>query len=330
MPGPIVIVGAGLSGLIAARDLAAAGRHVVVIDAAAHVGGRLATRQLGSESLDMGAQFFTTRSNDFGEFVSGFVASGLIYEWCRGFNETDGFPRFACRGGMNSLAQHLAGGLKDLRLGIEVNSVARRPEGGWRLAWEGGELDAAAVLLTAPVPASLALLDAGGVGLDGDIDSTLRRVVYNRVLAVGALLDRPSAVPAPGARQLDDGPFSFVADNAQKGTSKQTTLTLHASHGFSAEKWDEPDDELLRDLVALAAAWIGNANVAHAVLVRWRGAGPAVALPERCCVAHHGHHPLVCAGDSFAGSKVEGAFLSGRAAAAELLALTSAKGSESE
>ena len=73
-----------------------------MLDKGRTVGGRLATRRIGAASIDHGAQFFTVRSAAFSTFVDGLVAEGLVYEWCRGFNEVDGYPRFACRGGSRS------------------------------------------------------------------------------------------------------------------------------------------------------------------------------------------------------------------------------------
>ena len=53
---------------------------------------------------------------------------------------------------------------------------------------------------------------------------------------------------------------------------------------------------------------------------RWRFATPRTIWPEPCWVAS-GMAPLALAGDAFAGPRVEGAVLSGLAAADALLAL---------
>lgn len=53
----VVVVGAGVAGLTAARDLTAAGRTVIVLEASSHVGGRVRTDRSLGIAFDLGASW---------------------------------------------------------------------------------------------------------------------------------------------------------------------------------------------------------------------------------------------------------------------------------
>jgi renalase len=310
----IVVVGAGMAGLTAARLLLRAGCDVAVLDDGRSPGGRLATRALaGGARADSGAQFFTVRSEPFAAAVAGWVHDGVVHEWCRGFGTPDGFPRYAARTGMASLGARLAEGL-DIRSSVRVDAV--RPAGsGWEVTGAAGDGTSAgpafadAVVLTAPVPQSAALV-AGHVEAPN--------LTYTPTLALLVALGGPPAVPPPGGVQLVDDPvWSWVGDNAAKGTSDQPAVTLHTRADVASARFDDETGSLMGDLLAAALPWLGDASITDASVDRWRYATPAKPLAERCLATAGGR--VVFAGDAFGCAKVEGAFLSGTAAAEVLL-----------
>jgi len=57
----VIVIGAGMAGLTAARALAEAGRKVLVIEARDRIGGRIWTRHVGYEAIELGAEFIHGR-----------------------------------------------------------------------------------------------------------------------------------------------------------------------------------------------------------------------------------------------------------------------------
>jgi predicted NAD/FAD-dependent oxidoreductase len=313
------VVGAGLAGLSAARLLRATG-DVVVLDKGRGVGGRLATRRIGAATLDHGAQFFTTHTAEFADVVAGWSEAGLAEPWFHGrigptgIADADGHTRFRGVASMNAIARHLADGL-DVRRSTTVTAVAQDGDA-WSVVAGDTEFHADAVLLTAPVPQSLALLTAGEVRLSEADRRSLEAIEYEPCLAVLAVLDGPAGLPEPGAVDPVDGPIDWMADNQRKGVSKLPAVTIHATPAFSREHWDT-DAEVVIDLLLAAAQLQTAARRDDTQLHRWRYARPVAVHPQRCLLAAD-VPPLCFAGDAFGGAKVEGAVLSGRAAAALL------------
>lgn len=215
---------------------------------------------------------------------------------------------------MNAVAQHLAEGL-DVRRSTAVQSVARAGDG-WLLATPDEVFTADAVLLAAPVPQSLALLAAGGAELVEGDRQALEAIEYEPCIAVLAVLDGPTRLPPPGAVDPDDGPVDWAADNQRKGVSGVPAVTVHATAAFSRQHWDTDDETVIAAL--LAASHLGCAPLPGGAQVqRWRYARPVAVHASRYLEALD-LPPLLFAGDAFGGAKVEGAVLSGIAAAERL------------
>jgi len=220
---------------------------------------------------------------------------------------------------MSGVAKHLALGLDVLP---ETVLTSLRAEGSrWFAATLGGtEFEARAVVLTPPAPQSLALLDAGRVDLSPDLRARLGAIEYDRCLTVLAVLDRPSRIPPPGALAPDSGPLAWLFDNQAKGISPVPAATLQATAGFSLEHWDRDRMDTGRVLIEAASAWIGS-SVREFQVHGWRYSRPRILDPAPCMLTIR-RPTLVLAGDAFGPGGIEGAALSGLAAAREILERT--------
>ena len=326
MTSSCIVVGAGVCGLVAARELQAAGWRVTVLEAGRDVGGRMATRRVGDGTFDHGAQFFTVRSGRFESLAAGWLEVGVVEEWTRGFADAegrlrdDGYPRYRGSEGMSSVPIHLARGL-DVRTGERVAEVSLR-EGLWEARTETGTHETAAtLLLTAPVPQSLALVETGVFEMPDERRDELENISYDPCLALMALLDGPAGVPEPGGMQIKGEPLDWIGDNQRKGISGAPAITVHAGPRWSRERFEADEAEITTSLLRLAGEQLGTdlaSRVLKTSICRWRYSWVAQPHPESCLTASR-KPPLLFAGDAFGGAKVEGATLSGLAAADRLL-----------
>lgn len=319
----VAIVGAGISGLLAARRLQAEGLRAVVFDKSRGVGGRMATRRSGESVFDHGAQYFTARNPDFRRLVEDWHQRGLLKHWSNGFVvagsgfKQDGEARWTGVNGMTTVAKHLAVTL-DVRKNSHVRSVVWN-EQQWSLRFEDdSKVTAPALLLTAPIPQSLGMIDAGDVELPFIARKQLESIEYAPCIAVMVKLAGPSQVPTPGGLWTSGEPIAWISDNSQKGIAplENASITLHAGPTFSRENWRSSDTNVTDKLLHSAQSWLGD-RVRSTQLHRWRYSIPERVLPERCLSLDQ-PGPLVFAGDAFGGPRVEGAALSGLAAAAWL------------
>jgi len=192
----VLVVGAGVAGLTAARQLVDT-HSVTVIDKARGVGGRLATRRVGDATFDHGAQFFTTHTDEFADQVESWCAAGVARPWFRGqvgpdgVGSEDGHVRYRGVGTMNAVAKHLARDL-DVRLSSRIVAIAAVADEWSVLLADGSTVSADALVITAPVPQALELLDAGDTPLDAGDRAALEIIRYDPCLAVLAPLTGPS------------------------------------------------------------------------------------------------------------------------------------------
>ena len=213
---------------------------------------------------------------------------------------------------MRKLAQALA---RDIALERSTHVAAvTRDAAGWTVGWPQAHGHAAgsspfgAVLLTAPRAQAAALVP----------DHPVPPCDYQATAALALELDGPASIAAPGGERPDSRTgWSWVADNVAKGASERPSITLHSTPEVGRAALERPADEVLNELLAAVRPWTAGREILDARLHRWRYATPTTTDPAPFLEIAPG---LVLAGDAFAGPRVEGAYLSGRAAAAHLLA----------
>lgn len=323
----VLIVGAGMAGIMAARLLEERGARVCLLDKGKSVGGRMATRRIGPGVADHGAQFFTVRNPEFQQLVERWLEDRQVFVWSNGFSDgslqepdQDGHPRYAAYEGLNALAKYLARDLHDVRVNTRI-MTATCDSNGWILQDEEGNLYLGkSLLLTCPVPQSLEILDAGATVLSRDDQSALSRIEYAPSLTGLFWVEGRVTLPQPGVVQRRHTNIIWIADNQRKGISPDATIiTVEASAQYSVQMWSAPDDRILNAFRTDLQIFLSeSAVIREAQLKRWRYATPTTLYDERSFVADN-TPPLVFAGDAFGGPNVEGAVLSGRAAGQELL-----------
>lgn len=309
----VVIVGAGMAGLTAARSLQRRGLRCVVLDKGRAVGGRMATRTIDGRRFDHGAQHFSARDPAFAAEVAAWLAAGVARVWLRTPSRTEPErgvePRHVGAGGMRRIPEHLAAGL-DIRTGVTVDRLDADRERVIALASGSVVASGAMAVVTPPLPQAEALLAASRLAAPPETAA----VEYDGCLAVLAGLHGPSGLD-DGHAAPDGGPVAWLADNHHKGASPDPAVTIHSTPAFAAAHLEAPPDAWARELCAAAAPLLAS-EIGDAVGHRWRFSMPHSTL-ETGWVEVPGA-PVLLAGEAFAGARVEGAYLSGRRAADEV------------
>ncbi len=318
----IAVIGAGWAGLSAARRLADAGREPVVFDKARGPGGRSSTRRQDGFSFDHGAQYFTARDPGFQSQVAGWRAADLVAPWTprlRVFGErpeqtgTAPDERLVGVPGMNAVLKHLADGL-DCRFGQTLTRIIAGDH--WRLQFEDGEeIRAQHLLLTAPPAQCLALLQSDH-GLAAELAGVSMSPAWALLLAYRQPLEADF-----DAAFVNEGPLSWIARNASKPGRSGESWVVQAGSLWSASHLEDQVEAVIDALSTEFARFVPAAKQQRPALQtahRWRYALSPAPLAQGFLAA--AEEKLWIAGDWCQGNRIEGAWLSGQAAAKAILA----------
>ncbi|MBX3118264.1 MAG: FAD-dependent oxidoreductase [Fimbriimonadaceae bacterium] len=322
----VCIVGAGVSGLAAARALKQAGLESVVYEKSDIPGGRVATVEESSYLFDSGATSVAPRGKhieramleelDLTDLVRValpiFTHSSLRV--IAGDSKKNAIPRYAYAKGLITLPKLLAKDL-DIRFGIEVESIYRNGTKVYRVAGE----DYDAVILTPPIPQVRELLASAGESrplANTSFRSCLSICLgYRRVLPeVGyhALLDPDQRHPLTWL-SLESVKCPYYAP---KGC---TSLVAQMSPQFSRINFENSDEQIVEPTIEFIKRLYGQDwdQPEVALVRRWR-----YSQPEITAMFENVNHPsarLLIAGDGVMGGRVEYAYEAGYLAAQILI-----------
>lgn len=309
----VVIVGAGISGLLAAQHLQQKGYRVTVLEKSRGYGGRMAWRGKAGVCWDHGAQYLTAQHPELQALVSDWVSKEWIRVW---FDQLPGHSnrreRYIGSQGMRTLPCALGEAL-DIRVQTRVTQLVRDGNQ-WTLHTDTqASFQANHVVLTPPVPQVRELLKVSEISLQDTNQAALQSVDYLPCLTLLLELASPSGLPLPGILVPNPPePIAWIADNQLKGISKVPSLTVQSGPSFAATHLDAPLEAIEASMRELLREHLDVA-VANAQVHRWRYAlrtgdcgMPFVAEREM---------GLWVAGDGFVAPKIEGAVRSGLAVA---------------
>ncbi len=304
----IAIIGAGLSGLILARQLTPCAQ-CELFEKSRGLGGRLATRYAGDYQFDHGAPDFTATSGAFQAFVRTLEQAGVVTPWQAVrvrlqpgrppvIGESPerhyiGIPR------MNQIGKYLA---KDLviRRQTRITCIRGNPYAWWLQDEQGnqyGPYDR--VVSTAPAAQTAALMP----GLSG-VQSVSMTGCY--VLMLG--FNQPLPLPWQVAEVTDAAIRRIQLNHTRPGRPTGYSMVVHATSAWTASHSAADQDRVQAQLIRSAGQLIGqDLNQAeHRAVHLWRYATCPPAAELLCCADHAAG--LAACGDWCGSGTVESAY----------------------
>lgn len=336
--GAVAVIGAGISGLSCAIKLAEQGVKVSVFDKARGPGGRMSSKRRPQATLDLGAQAFTVRDTRFAHAVNEWQRAGCVATWPTYRYQTsssdwqlhnDDQVRYAGAPRMSAITRYMAEALSaqpNTTLAFETPIAAfEKTADGWQLRDAHGNAHGvfASVVISAPPPQAHALV--------ADWDEALATACHERPQRGCWAGWAVFAAPLPALKGVETNWHSVETGHAalrlatrnssKPGREQQPeSISLLAQLDWSDAHIERASDDVAQQLLAAFATLYPPGTILPDLIDvgahRWRYAQPAEAGKQSYLCSEQG---LALCGDSFRGSRVEDAWLSGYELAHALL-----------
>lgn len=305
----LIIIGAGMAGLSAARTAQAMGKSVLLLDKGRRIGGRVATRRADGFIFNHGAQFLTARDPDFGALCAMASAERALASW-----ELDGRAAFVGSPFMRAFPAYIGAGL-NVTQECEITQISRNEDYIEVTNETGFSARATALIVTAPAPQTQNLLSE----IAPELAATATTARYAPCwTALFGFAEIPAACPK---LVRDDAILGWAGWEAHRpaGVPTNAALTIQASAEWSATHIENDRPERLMELKAAYEAHTGITlpEPEYAAAHRWLYA--KVTQPADASAPIQSHcGQIAIAGDWLGGARIEHAFVTGRNAAQAL------------
>ena len=319
----VCIVGAGIAGLSAARELRKAGKDVVILEKSRGVGGRSATRRVEGNRVDHGAQYFTVRDKRLDEQVKKWLESSELTVWSHGFHSLNesglrspaaGHPRYVFPNGMSTFGKLLASSL-NVRNECRVTSIKPFKDSWLAISENDYEVYARQVIINTPAEQARALVNFAVPELKKRLESVAMHPCFALILG----FPKELAPKWKGIKVNIDSPLAWIAhDSSKRLNPDHTVLTLHSTASFAKAHFESDAATVKQQLLnALSTIDVNFANPLFSDMQRWKYALASESLTES--FLNYQDSLFIC-GDWCGGrANVEAAYLSGIETATALL-----------
>jgi len=321
----VVIIGAGICGLTIGRHLANSNLSFKIIEKSKAFGGRAATRRISLQAVDHGAQYFTANDDAFLQCLDDLKKQGIVKIWTDELSAWDGVkleytqnpsPRFVCPFGITAIAKDWAQGLPVERECKITQAI--KENGLWKLKTDSAlELQAERVISTAPLSQSLEIFSSY---LTENQKTELEKITYNPCLSLILTFDLKHKPDWKGIFWNTGEVLSWVAnDSSKRDNPQQLVLVAQCKAEFSAQYFDESSEIVIEKVVTELREAFGDwiLTPLEAQVKKWRYSQAAETFGE--AFVQNEDASLILTGDWCLSSKIEGAYLAGKAVAEKLL-----------
>ena len=322
MKAEIIIIGAGMAGLMAGRILSQAGRDVLILDKGRRIGGRMASRRDAGLLFNHGAQFVTAHSPVFSALCDRASDKGVIEKWPLSGRDNG----YSGRPSMRDIASFVGANLT-VQQEAEIAHITQSQNSFILQSKSGETYHCQHLLLSAPAPQTEILLR--------DLAPKLAKVAglagYAPCWTVMAELRQPPE----GLRAVikEEGILGWASLEASRpSASPSGAVTLQANASYSERFLESPPEQVIKDITAAyqEAQNIQTLKWGYQRAHRWRYAKVVKPAPPDApfmekfsagllALAGDWHPVSATPGKLASGARAEEALLSGYRAALEIL-----------